>query len=162
MALQHKCSNARKKLFCSEKRKGRLRGLFHSWILPFEAFALLCHALLAVKHKEKQSMSKSLLSALCFTLALGGALGYSSLSAAEEAEVTPALQTPQTQHEKISINDASAEQLSAAMNGVGLKKAQAIVNYREQYGPFTAVEQLKEVPGIGNSLIERNAERLKL
>lgn len=107
-------------------------------------------------------MSKSLLSALCFTLALGGALGYSSLSAAEEAEVTPALQTPQTQPEKISINDASAEQLSAAMNGVGLKKAQAIVSYREQYGPFTAVEQLKEVPGIGNSLIERNAERLKL
>lgn len=104
-------------------------------------------------------MSKSLLSVLCFTLALGGAVGYSSLSAAETAGETP---TAQAADEKISINEATAEQLSAAMNGVGLKKAQAIVSYREQYGPFTAVEQLKEVPGIGNSLIERNAERLKL
>jgi len=150
-------------VFCSENPKGRLRGLFHFWMLPFEAFTLLCHALLAVKHKEKQSMSKSLLSVLCFTLALGGALGYSSLSAAETAGKTSAVAaTPQASSEKISINEATAEQLSAAMNGVGLKKAQAIVSYREQYGPFTTVEQLKEVPGIGTSLIERNAERLKL
>jgi len=149
-------------VFCSENRKGRLRGLFHFWMLPFEAFSLLCHALLAVKHKEKQSMSKSLLSVLCFTLALGGALGYSSVSAAETAGETPTAQAAQAAGEKISINEATAEQLSAAMNGVGLKKAQAIVSYREQYGPFTAVEQLKEVPGIGNSLIERNAGRLKL
>ncbi len=48
------------------------------------------------------------------------------------------------------------------MNGVGLKKAQAIVSYREQYGPFSAIQQLSEVPGIGNALIERNADRLKL
>lgn len=108
-------------------------------------------------------MSKSLLSVLCFTLALGGALGYSSLSAAETAGKTSAVAaTPQASSEKISINEATAEQLSAAMNGVGLKKAQAIVSYREQYGPFTTVEQLKEVPGIGTSLIDRNAERLKL
>lgn len=107
-------------------------------------------------------MSKSLLSVLCFTLALGGAVSYSSLSAAKTAGETPTAQAAQASDEKISINEATAEQLSAAMNGVGLKKAQAIVSYREQYGPFTAVEQLKEVPGIGNSLIERNAERLKL
>nr|MBA2815378.1 competence protein ComEA [Candidatus Pantoea persica] len=48
------------------------------------------------------------------------------------------------------------------MNGVGLKKTQSIVSYREQYGPFSAIEQLKEVPGIGNALVERNAEKLKL
>lgn len=48
------------------------------------------------------------------------------------------------------------------MNGVGLKKAQSIVSYREQYGPFSAIQQLNEVPGIGNSLLERNAARLKL
>jgi len=109
-------------VFCSENRKGRLRGLFHFWMLPFEAFSLLCHALLAVKHKEKQSMSKSLLSVLCFTLALGGALGYSSLSAAETAGETPIAQAAQAAGEKISINEATAEQLSAAMNGVGLKR----------------------------------------
>ncbi len=107
-------------------------------------------------------MSKSMLSALYLTLALGGALYHPGLAAAETATETPVAQAAGPQIEQISINDATAEQLSAAMNGVGLKKAQAIVSYREQYGPFTAIEQLKEVPGIGNALIERNAERLKL
>jgi competence protein ComEA len=48
------------------------------------------------------------------------------------------------------------------MNGIGLKKAQSIVSYREQYGPFTTIDQLKEVPGIGSALVERNSARLKL
>ncbi|PPS58101.1 hypothetical protein CRX72_10795 [Pantoea sp. BRM17] len=56
----------------------------------------------------------------------------------------------------------TAEQLASAMNGIGLKKAQAIVSYREEYGRFTALDQLKEVPGIGNALVERNSDRLKL
>lgn len=63
---------------------------------------------------------------------------------------------------QVSINSASAEELAAVMNGVGLKKAESIVSYRDQYGPFTQVEQLKEVPGIGSALVERNVTRLKL
>lgn len=62
----------------------------------------------------------------------------------------------------VSINSASAAQLAAALNGVGLKKAQAIVDYREQYGAFTQVEQLQEVKGIGPSILEKNRDRLKL
>ncbi|TYL44319.1 helix-hairpin-helix domain-containing protein [Dickeya chrysanthemi] len=64
--------------------------------------------------------------------------------------------------EEVSINTATAEQLATVMNGVGLKKAQAIVSYREQNGPFTQIEQLQEVPGIGSALIERNQSRLRL
>lgn len=63
---------------------------------------------------------------------------------------------------QVSINQATAEELAAALNGIGLKKAQAIVSYREEYGDFTGIEQLKEVPGIGNVLVERNVSRLKL
>lgn len=63
---------------------------------------------------------------------------------------------------KVSINQATAEMLADAMTGVGLKKARAIVEYREQYGPFTSVEQLAEVPGMGTSLVERNLSRLTL
>lgn len=107
-------------------------------------------------------MFKQTLNALYFTLALGGALYTHALSAAESAPETPTEAVAVTQAQQISINEASAEQLAAAMNGIGLKKAQSIVSYREQYGPFTALEQLKEVPGIGNALIERNASRLKL
>ena len=64
--------------------------------------------------------------------------------------------------ETVSINQASAEQLAEALNGVGLKKAEAIVRYREQNGPFTDIEQLQEVPGIGLALLERNRERLRM
>lgn len=63
---------------------------------------------------------------------------------------------------RVSINTASAAELARAMNGVGLKKAQAIVSYREEYGPFKTVEDLKQVPGMGNSLVERNLSVLTL
>ena len=63
---------------------------------------------------------------------------------------------------KVSINHASAEQLAQALNGVGLKKAQAIVSYREEYGPFKTLDDLKQVPGMGSALVERNLSHLTL
>ncbi|NLS53119.1 helix-hairpin-helix domain-containing protein [Hafnia alvei] len=62
----------------------------------------------------------------------------------------------------ININTASAQEIATALNGVGLKKAQAIVEYREKNGAFTQIEQLEEVKGIGAALIARNRDRLKL
>ncbi|MEH2919761.1 ComEA family DNA-binding protein [Samsonia erythrinae] len=69
---------------------------------------------------------------------------------------------PDGDEDEVSINTASANELANVMNGVGLKKAEAIVNYREQNGPFTQLDQLIEVPGIGAALVERNLSRLKL
>lgn len=63
---------------------------------------------------------------------------------------------------KVSINSASAEELAQAMNGVGLKKAQAIVSYREEYGPFKTLDDLRQVPGLGSALVERNLAHLML
>ncbi|HDT2076031.1 competence protein ComEA [Enterobacter cloacae] len=63
---------------------------------------------------------------------------------------------------RVSINSASAEDIARVMNGVGLKKAQAIVSYREEYGPFKTVDDLKQVPGMGSSLVERNLSHLTL
>ncbi|MFC3394800.1 ComEA family DNA-binding protein [Brenneria rubrifaciens] len=80
----------------------------------------------------------------------------SSQQKAEKAELTNA------DEDEVSINTGTAVALAEVMNGVGLKKAEAIVNYREENGPFTQIEQLKEVPGIGAALVERNLTRLKL
>ncbi|WP_319077953.1 helix-hairpin-helix domain-containing protein [Enterobacter cloacae] len=63
---------------------------------------------------------------------------------------------------RVSINTASVEDLARVMNGVGLKKAQAIVSYREEYGPFKTVDDLRQVPGMGSSLVERNLSHLTL
>ncbi|HEO9035027.1 MULTISPECIES: ComEA family DNA-binding protein [Serratia] len=73
-----------------------------------------------------------------------------------------AMMTKATEEAAVSINQATAEQLAAALSGVGLKKAEGIVRYREQNGPFTQVEQLQEVPGIGPALFEKNRTRLKM
>jgi competence protein ComEA len=42
------------------------------------------------------------------------------------------------------------------LKGVGLKKAQAIVDYRTEYGAFSAPEDLLNVSGIGPSTLEKN------
>ncbi|KAB7899012.1 competence protein ComEA [Rouxiella sp. S1S-2] len=77
-------------------------------------------------------------------------------SAVKDADASKAEQ------EKVSLNNATAEDLSKALSGVGLKKGQTIVEYRTEMGPFTKIEQLQEVPGIGPSLFQRNQSRLKL
>lgn len=95
--------------------------------------------------------------ALLITLSLACAgMSHSALAAASVAKPTavetkaeaPAAQSKAAvpakasdeEGTRVSINNASAEELARAMNGVGLKKAQAIVSYREEYGPFKTVE----------------------
>lgn len=62
----------------------------------------------------------------------------------------------------VNINQASAEELAALLQGVGLKKAQAIVAYREENGLFKVAEDLAQVKGIGSSTVAKNLERIKL
>lgn len=54
----------------------------------------------------------------------------------------------------VNINTADAERLQD-IAGVGPVLAQAILDYREQHGPFTELEQLKEVSGIGEAKLEQ-------
>ena len=53
----------------------------------------------------------------------------------------------------ININTATASQLTA-LNGIGESKAAAIVEYREQHGDFGSVDDLLNVPGIGEKILE--------
>ena len=56
----------------------------------------------------------------------------------------------------ININQATAEQLAENLQGIGLKKAQAIIQYRDKIGTFQSQEQLLNVKGIGASTLEKN------
>ncbi|HEY8341412.1 MAG TPA: ComEA family DNA-binding protein [Calditerricola sp.] len=58
------------------------------------------------------------------------------------------------QGEKVDLNRATAAELDA-LPGLGPSKAAAIVKYREEKGPFRAVEDLLDVPGIGPALLEQ-------
>lgn len=56
----------------------------------------------------------------------------------------------------VNINTADAAALAAGLTGVGLSRAEEIVRYRETFGPFSSVEELAEVKGIGNATLEKN------
>jgi competence protein ComEA len=62
---------------------------------------------------------------------------------------------------QININTATVETL-ASLNGVGETKAQAIVAYRSENGPFQSAGDLSEVKGIGERTLEKNADRLTI
>ncbi|WP_218670815.1 helix-hairpin-helix domain-containing protein [Microbispora sp. GKU 823] len=49
----------------------------------------------------------------------------------------------------VNLNTATAEQLDA-LPGIGGVIAQRIVDYRDAHGGFQSVDQLKDVPGIGD------------
>ena len=65
-------------------------------------------------------------------------------------------------HALLNINTANAQQISQALKGIGLKKAQAIIDYRESYGNFTHVDELTAVKGIGKSTLEKNVHLIGL
>jgi len=62
----------------------------------------------------------------------------------------------------VNVNTADAKAISEALSGVGQKKAEAIVKYREEKGLFKTAEDLVNVPGIGEKTIEKNKQDIVL
>ena len=55
---------------------------------------------------------------------------------------------------QVNINSASAKELSG-LKGIGMKKAEAIIQYRKNNGDFKNVEDLAKVKGIGPKVLEK-------
>lgn len=60
----------------------------------------------------------------------------------------------------VNINTADATAIADGLVGVGQSKAEAIVAYRKEHGPFKSAEQLAEVKGIGDKLVQKNHDRI--
>ena len=60
----------------------------------------------------------------------------------------------------IDINKATVEKLSS-LKGIGLVKAQGIVNFRKGHC-FKTIDELRLVKGIGKKIIEKNIKELKV
>jgi competence protein ComEA len=56
----------------------------------------------------------------------------------------------------VNVNTADAETISESLQGVGLSKARAIVEYRQKHGPFKTADDLSLVKGIGERTVELN------
>jgi len=62
----------------------------------------------------------------------------------------------------VNINTADAATLARELNGVGLKRAQAIIEYREKHGPFKSADELTLVKGIGQAAVSKNREMIRI
>ncbi|QWG29774.1 competence protein ComE [Bacillus mycoides] len=60
---------------------------------------------------------------------------------------------------KIQINAASKEQLEK-ITGIGSRKAESILKYREEHGPFQKIEDLLEIDGIGAKSLEKIKDQI--
>ncbi|RCX22718.1 competence protein ComEA [Fontibacillus phaseoli] len=61
----------------------------------------------------------------------------------------------------ISINTAGTTELQE-IPGIGEKKAQAIIDYRNAHGPFKSVNELTEIKGIGDKMLEKMKPHIRL
>jgi len=59
----------------------------------------------------------------------------------------------------IDINTADQAAL-AALPDVGEAKAKAIIEYRQKHGPFKTVEEVKNVPGVGEQVFANIKEKI--
>ena len=53
----------------------------------------------------------------------------------------------------ININNAQAINLAHTVKGIGAKRAEAIVKYRSTHGAFKSIDELANVPGLGNNFV---------
>ncbi|MEZ5478428.1 MAG: helix-hairpin-helix domain-containing protein [Thiolinea sp.] len=65
------------------------------------------------------------------------------------------LAAPALWADMVNINKATAAAIQHNLKGVGEKKAQAIVDYREEHGAFKTLEEIKEVKGIGDGIFAK-------
>lgn len=61
---------------------------------------------------------------------------------------------------QVNVNTADAETIAKTLNGVGIAKAQAIVEFRETNGRFNDAHELTRVKGIGEATVRRNEGRI--
>jgi len=79
------------------------------------------------------------------------------------AENTPTKDTALTSEvtEKINVNSASIKQLQN-LSGIGQKKAQAIIDYRNEHGSFQTIEEIMSVKGIGQGIFDKIKNRIEV
>lgn len=61
----------------------------------------------------------------------------------------------------ININKANTEELQE-LNGIGESTAKSIIKYREENGKFNTIEDIMNVPGIGENKFENIKEQIKV
>ncbi|RUR16863.1 helix-hairpin-helix domain-containing protein [Legionella sp. km535] len=62
---------------------------------------------------------------------------------------------------KIDLNHADLAALTGSFKGIGKKRAEAIIAYRDSHKGFKSIEELSEVKGFGQRFMNTNRDKLK-
>ncbi len=89
------------------------------------------------------------------------ASAYTAAASAGNVSVGDAAGGTVAAEEKVNINTADADALTA-LNGIGEAKAAAIVAYREEHGGFQSLEEIMEVSGIGEGTYDKIKDDITL
>ena len=90
---------------------------------------------------------------LCAVLAAALCVALAFWYAPPKAKPDPAPQTPLLQSLRVDLNTADFSAL-CTLPGVGEKRAQTILDYRTQNGPFERVEDAANVPGLTQTIVD--------
>lgn len=63
--------------------------------------------------------------------------------------------------QEVNINTADAQTIADSLNGIGLKKAEAIIAWRTEHGNFKDLASLESVKGIGQKTLEKNKDNIQ-
>lgn len=85
----------------------------------------------------------------------------SNIVFAQNTPNTKSVSSEKQLQQVININQADLATL-LRLKGVGKVKAQAILDYRQQHGNFTSLEQLLQVKGIGQKFLNDNLTYLTI
>ncbi len=82
-------------------------------------------------------------------------------SRASPAAAPPGAAAPAAPDQPVNLNTATLEQLDT-LDGVGPATAQKILDYRTEHGGFGSVEELDQIPGIGEKRLAALRERVRV
>jgi competence protein ComEA len=88
---------------------------------------------------------------------VGAEPGVAELTVPPEEGAAPPKDGTPTPIQKVNINTAEPWLLEA-LSGIGPTRAQAIVDYRDEHGPFRRAEDLERVDGIGPGIVAKIRE----
>ena len=91
-------------------------------------------------------------------LLVASAIQLTSIPLVDAKPLSEKVDVAKVQTQKLDINTADVKQLQA-LPGIGLKKAQAIVEFRNANGNFSSLEDLSKVKGIGKKMLKKISAR---
>lgn len=100
----------------------------------------------------KANLFAAVLSFLFMSLPLQAAINPVAVSAVVKQD---------SASEKINLNQADVKMLSGSVKGIGKKRAESIVKYRESHGEFKSVEELAQVQGLGAGFVKSHLAELE-